>query len=148
MMQYLAYISFAFVLLQLINVLLNFVFNQKLHSSSIELDEMISILIPARNEEQNIGFLLDDLSKCGCEKLEIIVCNDQSTDNTVNIINQYSKNDNRIKLYQSAELPDKWLGKNHACYQLAQKAKGRYFLFLDADVRIFREHYFRCCFLY
>ncbi len=136
MMQYPAYLAMAFIALQLINVLLNFFFRQKIRKTEQSFDEPISVLIPARNEEHNIGFLLDDLSKVKNPKLEIIVCDDQSTDNTSAIVQKYAEADKRITLMHSKELPEAWLGKNHACYQLACRATGKYFLFVDADVRL------------
>ena len=136
MMQYLAYISIGFLAFQLINVLLNFIFHQKIKKATLPLNEQISILIPARNEEHNIRFLLDDLQKMKNSTFEIIIFDDQSTDNTASIVQEYANIDKRIKLVQSDKLPNDWLGKNHACYQLAQLAKGNYYLFVDADVRL------------
>lgn len=125
-----------FVAFQLANVLLNFVFRQKIKKSLTPSNEHISVLIPARNEEQNIHLLLSDLQNNNHNNLEIIVFDDQSTDNTANIVKEFAREDKRIKLIHSDGLPSGWLGKNHACYQLAQHAKGSYYLFLDADVRI------------
>jgi glycosyltransferase involved in cell wall biosynthesis len=93
------------------------------------------VLIPARNEEKNIGNLLTDLQKQDYHNIEIIVFNDESTDGTEKIVNNYAVGDKRIKLLSSGGLPDGWLGKNHACHMLAQKASGSWLLFLDADVR-------------
>lgn len=136
MMQYLAYISIGFIAFQFFNVLLNFFFRQKIKKSNLASNEKISVLIPARNEEQNIHLLLSDLQKMKNENLEIIVFDDQSTDNTFNIIQEFADADRRIKGIQSSGLPDAWLGKNNACFQLAQRAKGNYFLFVDADVSL------------
>ncbi|MGC9472212.1 MAG: glycosyltransferase [Bacteroidales bacterium] len=122
--------------MQFINAFINFVFRQKLTSSEEEKEEKISVLIPARNEEENIANLLSDLQKFRCRYLEILVFDDQSTDNTVNVVRDFSGQDKRIRLIQSQDLPRGWLGKNHACFQLAQKATGKYYLFIDADVRI------------
>ncbi len=135
-MQYLAYISLGFVALQFLNVLLNMFFSQRIKRTTASNSKTISILIPARNEEENIGFLLNDLSKIESENIEIIVCDDQSTDNTYNIVNQYIESNNKIKIIQSKKLPKGWLGKNYACYQLSQAATGNYLLFVDADVRL------------
>ena len=134
-MLYWAYISFIFISFQFFNIFLNFIFRQKIRNTDRYSNELISILIPARNEEKNIGFLLDNLQKFKREKLEIIVFDDQSTDNTAKIVKEYP--DSRIRLLQSEGLPNGWLGKNHACYQLAQKATGKYYLFIDADVRLY-----------
>ncbi len=136
MMQFLAYIAMAFIVLQMINVLFNLFYTQKIDQSTLPLQKMVSILIPARNEANNIGLLLDDLSKINSEKIEIIVFDDQSTDDTYSLVQKYAKIDNRMKAIQSEGLPEGWLGKNYACYQLAQEASGDYFLFLDADVRL------------
>ncbi len=135
-MEYLAYIAFLFLGMQLLNVLLNGVFRQKINFPNAEIKESISVLIPARNEENNIGLLLSDLQKDKNSNIEVLVYDDESSDNTATIVQEYAKHDKRISLLKSKGLPKGWLGKNHACYQLAQKAKGHYFLFIDADVRI------------
>lgn len=135
-MIYAACITFLFLLMQLMNALLNFIFRQKLGNQAGISNEKISVLIPARNEEANIGHLLDDLTADNKDNIEILVYDDQSADNTASIVRNYLENDPRIKLLNSVGLPDGWLGKNHACYQLARNATGRFLLFLDADVRI------------
>ncbi len=96
----------------------------------------ISVLIPARNEAENIGGLLSDLAGFRYENFEILVYDDCSVDSTASIVEAFAKQNQKIKLISGAELPKGWLGKNHACYQLAQQAGGDYFLFLDADVRV------------
>jgi glycosyltransferase involved in cell wall biosynthesis len=136
MMQYLAYISIGFVAFQLANVLLNLFFRQRIRKTMLPPKGKISILIPARNEEHNIGLLLEDLREMKSNSIEIIVFNDQSTDNTSSIVQNHAIADKRIKLIQSEGLPQNWLGKNHACFQLAKQATGSYYLFLDADVRL------------
>lgn len=135
-MYFLLYISLGFVGFQLFNVLINFIFRQKISKTEHHDNELISILIPARNEETNIGNLLDALHKIKNNNIEIIVYNDYSTDNTEEIIKRFAENDTRVKLIDSEDLPKDWLGKNHACYKLAQQAKGKYLLFVDADVRL------------
>ncbi len=96
----------------------------------------VSVLIPARNEETAIGRLLESLEKQDYLDLEIIVCNDHSSDNTEEILNWYSGGNKRLHWFLGEKLPSGWLGKNFACHQLAQKAAGQYFLFLDADVEL------------
>ncbi|MBK6284442.1 MAG: glycosyltransferase family 2 protein [Draconibacterium sp.] len=109
---------------------------QRFQKSNENSNQLVSVLIPARNEENNIGNLLSDLQKQDYTNIEIIVFNDQSTDKTAGIVNSYTESDKRIKLINSKGLPDGWLGKNHACFTLAKQATGKYFLFLDADVKI------------
>ena len=83
-----------------------------------------SILIPARNEENSIGNLLEDILTLKDRPCEVIVYDDKSTDST-----------RELRLIEG-ELPEGWLGKNNGCRSLASVAKGQYLLFLDADVRI------------
>lgn len=96
----------------------------------------VSVLIPARNEERNIGHLLEDLAADGAGICEIIVYDDRSTDATADVVRRAAGRNRKVKLLPGGKLPPGWLGKNHACYQLAHEAAGRYLLFLDADVRI------------
>ncbi|MCC8145086.1 MAG: glycosyltransferase family 2 protein [Bacteroidales bacterium] len=96
----------------------------------------ISVLIPARNEEENIGLILSDLSSDDTGIKEIIVYDDNSTDETTPIVHKWSESNPKIKLISGHDLPENWMGKNFACYNLAKEAKGKYLLFLDADVRI------------
>lgn len=99
----------------------------------------VSVLIPARNEEKNIGIILQNLIEIERNanlKLEIMVLNDHSTDNTEKIVADFALSNPIIKLLNGMPLPSGWLGKNWACHQLAGEAKGTYFLFVDADVRL------------
>ncbi len=136
-MEYLAALSFGFLLLQLFHVLLNLLFRQKIPHTRKGNTESVSILIPARNEGKHIGNLLRVLSKMQIEKAEIWVFDDQSDDDTAQVVTTFAQHNSSIRLLQGSSLPEGWLGKNHACYQLAQEAKGDYLLFLDADVLLY-----------
>ena len=94
---------------------------------------LISVLIPARNEEDKIGSCLKSLICQTYVNLEIIVLNDNSSDGTAQIVHQFAKNDSRVSLINGEELPLGWGGKNWACHQLCIAASGEYILFLDAD---------------
>jgi len=96
----------------------------------------VSILIPARNEEAVIGKLLSSIQKLEYPDFEVIICNDHSSDNTEEILNWVAGEDERIHWFLGEKLHDNWLGKNLACHQLAQKASGKYLIFLDADVEL------------
>lgn len=102
--------------------------------SSNSANPLISILVPARNEEKSISKCLDSLSKQTYPNLEIIVIDDQSSDRTFEIIQEFTKKDPRIKLIPGKPLPGGWMGKCWALYQGTQIAKGEWFLFSDADV--------------
>ena len=96
----------------------------------------ISVLIPARNEESNIGNILLDLAKADYPNYEVIVCNDHSEDRTTEVLDNLASQCSNINWFNSGPLPVGWTGKNFACWQLGNRASGDYFLFLDADVRI------------
>jgi len=94
---------------------------------------LISIILPARNEEENIGACLQSLVNQDYHNLEIIVVDDRSTDKTREIIKKFAASDQRIKIVHVSELPDGWTGKNHAISKGTPIAKGELLLFIDAD---------------
>ncbi|MFA9390446.1 MAG: glycosyltransferase family 2 protein [Prolixibacteraceae bacterium] len=105
---------------------------------------LVSILIPARNEEKNIEHCIKAILEQSYTNFELIVCDDQSQDQTAKIVQGFAKKDQRIQLIHTGELPGGWLGKNRTCHILSQHAKGEYYLFLDADVRINGDIIARC----
>ncbi len=94
---------------------------------------LISILIPARDEAVNIANCLESLQKQDYPNFEILVLDDNSSDNTAAIVEEIAANDSRIQLLRGDPLPEDWAGKPFACYQLAKQAKGSWLLFVDAD---------------
>ncbi len=98
--------------------------------------DLVSILIPARNEAENILFLLKSIKNQDYKNIEVIILDDQSDDDTFLICDAFSKTDIRFKVVKGDDLKIGWLGKNFACHQLAKQAKGKYLLFLDADEEI------------
>ena len=103
----------------------------------------ISVVIPMYNESKNAEACLRAVLSSTCldtEQLEVIVVDDGSTDNTLEILRSLDKNlkDSRLKIIEGKHRPKdrKWVGKNWACWQGAQAATGEYILFLDADVRL------------
>jgi chlorobactene glucosyltransferase len=100
------------------------------------LDRACSVLIPARDEEGNIAACLDSVLRQGDAVLEIIVCDDHSTDGTASMVQRFAGADPRVRLIAAAELPAGWCGKTFACATLAGEAAGEWLLFLDADARL------------
>jgi chlorobactene glucosyltransferase len=94
---------------------------------------LISVMVPARDEEANIETCLKSLQAQDYPNFEILVMDDHSSDSTAAIVSRMAAQDKRIRLFQSEPLPEGWAGKPFACYQLAQKAKGSWYLFVDAD---------------
>lgn len=101
---------------------------------SLDDKKLISVLIPARNEEKNIEKCLKGVLAQDYKNKEVIVLDDNSTDNTFNLASSF--NNQKVIIIKGKELPVDWLGKNWACHQLAQEAKGKYLLFIDADVEL------------
>ena len=134
-MIYLAIFILVFTALQFLVALINLLTETHLPRNGENSGKMVSVLIPARNEENNIGKILEDLRSQDYQNIEVIVFNDQSEDRTAEIVSHFTSTDNRFSLINSGLLPKGWLGKNHACHSLAKNAKGSFLLFLDADVR-------------
>jgi chlorobactene glucosyltransferase len=93
----------------------------------------VSIILPARNEEEFIGKCLDSLVKQDYENYEIIVIDDSSEDKTGEIISEYAKKYPKIIPVSARPKPDGWMGKNWACMEGYGKATGELLLFTDAD---------------
>lgn len=94
---------------------------------------MVSILVPARNEEQNIGRCIRSLLSQDYPTFEVIVLDDQSTDGTQAILSQIAKSQPQLKVLTGSSPPEDQSGKNWACSQLAHHARGDLFFFTDAD---------------
>ena len=135
-MIWLAFPAFVILTVRLAVVIVN-VFSQPfLKAGMPERQPGVSVLIPARNEEQALPDLLDGLLKQDYPLLEILVYNDDSTDGTRSVVEKYAEENPQIRLLEGGRLPEGWSGKNHACHQLSLAALGDYFLFLDADVKV------------
>ncbi|MEJ2636897.1 MAG: glycosyltransferase family 2 protein [Calditrichia bacterium] len=96
---------------------------------------LVSILIPARNEARNIADCLEGLLQQSYQNMEILLLDDESSDNTADIARSYCRKDRRIRLIEGRPLPSGWTGKNWACHQLSQHAGGEILIFTDADNR-------------
>lgn len=95
----------------------------------------VSVLIPARNEEKKIKTCLESLLRQDYHSFEIHVLDDESTDHTAEIVKKMAGRDTKIHFHSGKALPAGWTGKNWACHQLSQHARGEIFIFTDADNR-------------
>ncbi len=98
-----------------------------------ETNPKVSIILPARNEEEFIARCLDSLTKQDYENYEIVVINDSSEDNTGKIISEYAKKHANVIPVSARAKPEGWMGKNWACMEGYKKASGELLLFTDAD---------------
>jgi glycosyltransferase involved in cell wall biosynthesis len=131
-----SYITLFFFGLRFVVAALNVFFSPVLKTGRQKGDPLVSILIPARNEEDHLDNILTDLQRQSYRNLEVLVFNDESTDRTKELAEGYAIADDRFRVIDSGGLPEGWLGKSHGCHQLAEQSRGDYLLFLDADVRL------------
>ncbi len=95
----------------------------------------VSILIPARNEQHNIGETIRHLRAQNYADFEVLVLDDQSEDETLVEARRAAEEDVRVRVLLGTPKPDDWVGKTWACHQLAQAAQYNLLIFTDADVR-------------
>jgi glycosyltransferase involved in cell wall biosynthesis len=95
---------------------------------------LVSVVIAARNEARNIEKALQSVLHQNYPRLEIIIADDRSTDDTGGVIDRLAASDARLRPIHITELPPGWLGKNHALDFAARHATGDYLLFTDADI--------------
>ena len=101
--------------------------------------EMISVIVPARNEQANIARNLDSLLAQDQPNLEIIVVDDSSTDATAQIARGYAESDRRITVISAGPPPPSWAGKTWTCHVGSGAARGGWLLFTDADTKHGRQ---------
>lgn len=96
---------------------------------------MVSVLIPARNEAATIAECLDGLLEQTYESYEVVVLDDESSDDTPHILRNYEKKHDRVRVIRGKPKPDGWKGKAFAVQQLAEAARGEYLYVADADTQ-------------
>lgn len=96
---------------------------------------LVSVIIPARNESENISECLNSIINQTYENIEVIVVDDNSEDDTYTQAKKFKN----VTVLKGKELKKGWKGKNWACYQGYQESKGEYILFIDADVRLGKD---------
>lgn len=99
----------------------------------------VSILIPARDEAANIGEALAASLASSEVEVEVVVMDDQSSDDTAGIVRRLAQGDPRVRLAVAPPLPPGWAGKQRACRLLAEHARHEVLMFIDADVRLAPE---------
>ncbi len=94
----------------------------------------VSVIIPARNEQTQIRNALTTLLKSTGVQIELIAVDDRSTDSTGQIMDDVAATDSRLRVVHISELPEGWLGKNHAMHVGSQMATQELILFTDGDI--------------
>jgi len=93
----------------------------------------ISVLVPARNEEDKIYACVKSLLAQDYPDFQVIVLDDNSTDLTGAILKDFTRQDERLHVIKGLPLPHDWLGKHWACHQLYRASDGGLLMFTDAD---------------
>jgi chlorobactene glucosyltransferase len=94
---------------------------------------LISVCVPARNEERNIRACVEAILGQDYPNFEVIALDDRSTDATPEILRQLATPDDRLRVIDGTPLPKGWAGKPHALFQAAAAAQGEWLCFVDAD---------------
>ena len=97
---------------------------------------LISVCIPARNEERNIRACVEAVLAQDYPNLEVIVLDDRSTDATPSILAEIASREARLRSIAGSDLPSGWAGKPHALAQASAAARGAqsaWLCFVDAD---------------
>jgi chlorobactene glucosyltransferase len=97
--------------------------------------DLVSIIVPARNEARNIERCLRSILTTAWPSIEVFVVDDHSTDGTGEIARRIAAEDLRVTVLDAPPLPDGWFGKQWACHTAVQRAGANLFLFTDADTR-------------
>jgi len=103
---------------------------------------MISVCIPARDEERNIRACVEAVLHQTYPNFEVLVLDDRSTDSTLEIL--HSIHNDKLKIVNGSDLPIGWAGKPHALYQAANSARGDWLCFIDADTFLAPEALASC----
>jgi chlorobactene glucosyltransferase len=102
---------------------------------------LISVCVPARNEERNIHACVESILAQDYPNFEVIVLEDRSTDATGEILRSLVahtvpaslRETDKLKVINGSDLPKGWAGKPHALFQASQAARGEWLCFVDAD---------------
>ncbi len=97
---------------------------------------LVSIIVPARNEERNIRRCVQSLLEQDYDNYEVVAVDDASTDGTGTILDELActhPNGKRLWILRLRDLPQGWAGKPHAIHRGVQEARGQWLLFTDAD---------------
>ena len=95
--------------------------------------QLVTVIVPARNEAHNIGRCVTSILSTTYPNLELVVIDDASTDGTADVARKAAGGDSRARIVRNSPLPDGWFGKQWACATGAKVARGDILQFTDAD---------------
>ncbi|TDM12747.1 glycosyltransferase family 2 protein [Macrococcus lamae] len=119
-----------FVILTLLSLVCGYLMYMRhpvVEEVNTQLQQSVSVIIPARDEEDNLPTLLQSIQMQTMRPLDVIIVDDGSTDNTAVIAEQFGAH--VIHFDNQSD----WKGKTAACYDGARYARGNILIFMDAD---------------
>lgn len=96
---------------------------------------LISVMLPAKDEAENIGPCLESILQQDYPQFEVIVCNDRSDDATGEIAERIASSDDRVRVIHIKDLPAGWCGKNNAMQTGIATAGAEWICMIDADCK-------------
>lgn len=133
------WLSFLFIVFACVNIILDAIAFWKIRQETgKELSEfpLVSVLLAVRNEEKNILPCLESLAKLSYPKLEILIGDDNSTDNSLNIVQNFIQNKPQFAVFPIRNRVGNAIAKANVLAQLAHLAQGEWLLITDADVEV------------
>jgi len=127
---------FVLCYLVLVIALINF-FTIRTPRNIRAISKSVTVLLPVRNEQNNVGACVAGLmAQKDVKQMQVIIINDQSADNTAEVLSEAIGVDSRFTVIQSQGPRDGWLGKVSALQTGFERSAGEIIICLDADVRL------------
>jgi len=102
-------------------------------------EEVVSVIVPTRNEEMIIARCLRSIAGQTHRNLEFVIVDDRSTDRTAETAASIVEGDGRGRMVHGEEMPEGWVGKNWACHQGFRASRGEWLLFVDSDSTLAKD---------
>ncbi len=120
-----------------LNTFLNQFVLRRIKGAETSFSGSVTVLVPLRNEADNVRDLIYSLkNQMGLPNLQIILIDDNSTDQTAQLLRETTADDPRFLLIKGEPLPDGWIGKPFALHQGFLKSESDLLVLIDADVRL------------
>lgn len=123
-----------YMLIISINNAIYFKRKSKFWKNCYDVEPLVSVLVPARNEEKNIEKCVLSLLNQNYANYELLVYDDNSSDGTYGILTQLASKHKKLQIIKGENLEQGWKGKSYGLHQLAILAKGEYLVCVDADM--------------
>ncbi|MSO43267.1 MAG: glycosyltransferase [Candidatus Planktophila sp.] len=102
-----------------------------------KIEDSVSVIVAMRNEAENVAALVQSLlAQSSLTDVEFIFLDDNSEDNTLELLRLAASGQPHVRVIQGAPLPSGWIGKTWALHQLFKASRGEIIVSIDADVRI------------